>query len=158
MILVTVGTQLPFSRFVSILDKWNEKNQEKVIAQIGVDTGVYRFLEVVDFISINDFEKVILDTSVIVSHAGMGSILTALKYKKPIILFPRDASLLEHRNNHQQATIKSFKDTPGVYAAFNENELIDLLNRRHTLKPSTLNVSSEYEKLGVFINKVLVSK
>jgi UDP-N-acetylglucosamine transferase subunit ALG13 len=85
----------------------------------------------------------------------MGSILTALKYKKPIILFPRNADFGEHRNNHQQATLRSFKDTPGVYAAFSESELLALLDNRDNLQPSTLNVSPEYEKLGCFINKII---
>ncbi len=158
MILLTVGTQLPFCRFVSLVDKWCETSKEKVIAQVGADSNSYRFLDVINFIPVNEFEEIILETSLIVSHAGMGSILTALKYNKPIILFPRDAGLSEHRNNHQQATLRAFKDTPGVYAAFNERELIELLDNRHDLKPSTLNVSSEYEKLGSFINKVLGSR
>ena len=41
---------------------------------------------------------------VIVSHAGMGSILTAIEAGKPVILMPRRADLGEHRNDHQRDT------------------------------------------------------
>ncbi len=67
----------------------------------------------------------------------MGSILTALELEKPIIIFPRRAALGEHRNEHQLATAKKFSGrTEGVYVAFDEAELIELLTNTHKLRPS----------------------
>ena len=35
----------------------------------------------------------------IVAHAGMGTIISAMQHQKPIIIFPRIAALGEHRTN-----------------------------------------------------------
>ncbi|MCG8094946.1 MAG: glycosyl transferase family 28, partial [Candidatus Thiodiazotropha endolucinida] len=64
-----------------------------------------------------------------VAHAGMGSILSSLSLGKPIIIMPRKASLGEHRNEHQMATAKRFQNRPGVYVAWDEKQLVVLLNR-----------------------------
>jgi len=64
----------------------------------------------------------------IVSHAGMGSIISALKFKKPIIIFPRMAEKGEHRNNHQFATAKWLEDKSGIKVAWDEAALMELLN------------------------------
>jgi UDP-N-acetylglucosamine transferase subunit ALG13 len=154
MILVTVGTQLPFPRFVSAIDSWNYKSKKTIFAQVGEDDNKYHNMNYVKFLPIEEFDQIISETTVIVSHAGMGSILTALKYNKPIILFPRNALLGEHRNDHQLATLRAFQNTPGVYVAFDESGLFDLLDKIDFLEPSVLCESSEYRRLGAFIDHI----
>ena len=85
----------------------------------------------------------------------MGSILTALRVKKPIIIFPRKASLNEHRNDHQLATSESFANVEGVYVAKSKDELFDLLNRKDELVSGVLNDSEEYIKLMNNLEKIL---
>jgi UDP-N-acetylglucosamine transferase subunit ALG13 len=63
----------------------------------------------------------------------MGSILTALKYKKPILIMPRRASLGEHRNDHQIATAKWLESTAGIAVAWNESGIESFLNNRDAL-------------------------
>ena len=63
----------------------------------------------------------------IISHAGMGTIFSALQKDKPIIVFPRVVALGEHRNEHQVATANKFKELGSVYVAMNEDELKKLL-------------------------------
>jgi UDP-N-acetylglucosamine transferase subunit ALG13 len=72
-------------------------------------------------------------SSLIVAHAGMGSILTALRHKKPILIMPRKASLGEHRNDHQMATAKWLGSRPGVSVAWNEKELQSVLDNHKEL-------------------------
>ena len=50
------------------------------------------------------FAELVTQADVIVAHAGMGTILTALELGKPLILMPRRADLGEHRNDHQRDT------------------------------------------------------
>lgn len=73
--------------------------------------------------------------SVIVSHAGMGSILTALRYRRPIIIMPRKADLGEHRNDHQLATARWMAARPGVMVAWEADDLAALLDRHRELVP-----------------------
>lgn len=57
------------------------------------------------------------DADVIVAHAGMGSILTALSMGKPIIVMPRRAIWQEHRNDHQMASAGKLRATAGLTVA-----------------------------------------
>jgi UDP-N-acetylglucosamine transferase subunit ALG13 len=57
----------------------------------------------------------------------MGTILSALQKDKPIIVFPRIAALGEHRNEHQLATARKFKEMRTVNVAMNEEELTSML-------------------------------
>ncbi|AOL93009.1 glycosyltransferase [Porphyrobacter sp. LM 6] len=61
----------------------------------------------------------------IVSHAGIGTILTAARFAKPIVLIPRRAALEEHRNDHQLATVAQLATRPGILVARDETELSD---------------------------------
>jgi UDP-N-acetylglucosamine transferase subunit ALG13 len=71
---------------------------------------------------------------VIVSHAGMGTILTALHHRKPILVMPKRASLGEHRNEHQLATARHMMQLGNVNVAFDEAELRDKLDQLGELK------------------------
>lgn len=134
MIFVTVGTQLSFDRLIVAIDQWAANNpSEKVFAQIGPAKYTPQHIEYSDFVAPNKADELFRQASLIVSHAGMGSILTALKYRKPILIMPRHANLGEHRNDHQLATAKWLGSTPGVIVAKDENEVSDLLNNRQKL-------------------------
>lgn len=155
MIFVTVGTQLPFDRLLSMVEDWLLTNNKtvNVNAQVGDSKFTSKVLNVFKNISPKEFSKIFENSSVIVAHAGMGSILTALQLNKPIIIFPRLASLGEHRNDHQLATINSFSNTPGVYVATNKTELFALLDNFENLKGGSMNNSTEYSKLLVFLKE-----
>ena len=71
--------------------------------------------------------------SVMVSHAGMGSIITALELGKPIIILARDHERNEHRNAHQSDTLRRFAHYPGIYPARDEAHVIELLDQSETL-------------------------
>jgi UDP-N-acetylglucosamine transferase subunit ALG13 len=60
----------------------------------------------------------------------MGTIISALVRQKPIIIFPRIASLGEHRNEHQLATAEKMKALGYVYVAQNADELKDLILKK----------------------------
>jgi len=132
VIFVTVGTQLPFDRMVGLVDEWSGKNNVDVFAQVGPTTRRFNFVEQSSFLEPADFDKYFSEASLVVAHAGMGSILTALSYGKPIIIMPRQAGLGEHRNDHQMATAKRFASHPAVCVAWDEQSLIDHLTRMNS--------------------------
>lgn len=105
MILATVGTQLPFDRMLLALDTWAALNPTMpVLAQTGRTARRYAHLTMVEQLDQPRFVEAVTQARVIVSHAGMGTILTALELGKPLILMPRRADLGEHRNDHQRDT------------------------------------------------------
>ena len=149
MILVTVGTQIPFDRLIHYVDKWAAESQERssVVAQVGKSNFHSENISVLTSVEPEQFEEYITKSDFIISHAGMGSILTALRVKKPIIIFPRSAALGEHRNDHQMATARSFENVEGVYVATTEDDLLEILNNKEKLCSGVLNDSMEYKKL-----------
>jgi UDP-N-acetylglucosamine transferase subunit ALG13 len=127
MIFVTTGTQLPFDRFIKIIDEIAQFVQEPIIAQMIKDSYQPKNIETFNFIAPDEFERFMVDARLIVSHAGMGSIITAIKYRKPIIIFPRLASLKEHRNDHQIATAMKMNELGYTYTAYDKKQLKDLI-------------------------------
>ncbi|SFB95638.1 glycosyltransferase [Pseudoalteromonas denitrificans] len=159
MILVTVGTQIPFDRLITLVDEWVSESgtKQEVIAQVG--SSVYSSKNITIFQSVEpeQFETYINDCDFIISHAGMGSILTALRVKKPIVIFPRKAALGEHRNDHQLATARSFANVDGVYAVHDKEELFALLSKSSTLGGGVLKDSDDYKMLLSNVKNILVS-
>lgn len=135
LILVTVGTQLAFDRLVEAVDLWVGNNpKERAFAQIGPAEYTPKYLESRDFVPPDQADALFREANLIVSHAGMGSILTALKYKKPILIMPRKAALGEHRNDHQLATAKWLGGKPGVTVAWEAVDVARLLDDRASLR------------------------
>jgi len=157
MIFITVGTQLPFDRLINYVDEWQSQTEEPVdiVAQVGTSDCKPNNMLVHKTIEPELFEKYITECDLLISHAGMGSILTALRLNKPIIIFPRQASLKEHRNDHQLATSKSFSDVSGIYVAFFKEELFGLLNAKQKLESGVLNESVEYKRLKKNIAEII---
>lgn len=140
MILVTVGTDLPFDRMVRVVDAWAaETGREDVFAQIGEGGWKPKHIRFAEFLPPQEFSEYFASARVIVSHAGMGTILTALYRGKPILVMPKKASLGEHRNEHQTATARRMMEIGGVNVAFDERELreklghLDELTRGRTI-------------------------
>jgi UDP-N-acetylglucosamine transferase subunit ALG13 len=134
LIFLTVGTQLPFDRLVMAVDNWAGMNADvKVFAQIGPSKQAPVHLEYVDFIGAGKVDDLMQQAELIIAHAGMGSIVSALRYQRPIVILPRRAELREHRNDHQLATAKWLASRPGVHVAWDAAELLRLLERRRHL-------------------------
>ncbi|MBW6524014.1 hypothetical protein KZ810_10955 [Sphingomonas sp. RHCKR47] len=128
MILVSVGTQLPFDRLIRAVDQWSATNgRDDVVAQIGPTAFRPTAMKSFAHIPHDQFRELQRECDLMICHAGMGSIITAMEFGKPIIIMPRDHRLGEHRNGHQFATLRAFGDRPGIYPAENEKQLTALL-------------------------------
>jgi Uncharacterized conserved protein len=155
MILLSVGTQLPFDRLISIMDDLAPNIPEPVYGQIGFGKYVPRNFEFSSAIAPAEFEERFRGADVIVSHAGIGTILTAQRHEKPIILFPRRARYGEHRNDHQLATCRNLGGTPGIYVAYNEEELRKLIESKEGLQPASIGSSPERDQLIASLRQFL---
>lgn len=129
MIFVTIGTQEPFDRLIRAVDQYAPKwGGERVIAQMGVSEYSPRNIEQVDYLSPEKYAEIFDESRLIISHAGTGTILTALLKRKPILVMPRIASLGEHRNEHQMATAVRFGELGYLKWAKNEIALVEILD------------------------------
>ena len=128
MIFVTVGSDVPFDRLVSAVDEWaGLTGRRDVFAQIGRSSLRPSHIEHTAFIDPRVFVDRMKQASVVVSHAGMGTILTALYYQKPLLVMPRRASLGETRSDHQFATARHLAEIAKIAVAPDEVALIDKL-------------------------------
>lgn len=134
MIFLTVGAQMPFDRLVRGVDQWAcARARSDVFAQIGTTDYTPNSIEWSAFLEPPAFRERIERAAVIVAHAGMGSILTALQCGKPILVMPRRGDLRETRNDHQVATAERFKELGRVSVAMDESELPERLDEIHRL-------------------------
>ena len=107
MIFVTVGTDLPFDRMVRVVDRWAaDTGRREIFAQIGETAWRPAHMEFSNFLDPSEFVRRFSAARTIVAHAGMGTILSALRYEKAIVVMPRLAALEEQRNDHQMATAR----------------------------------------------------
>lgn len=130
MIFVTVGTQVQFDRLIRAVDEWAGAHaRSDIFAQIGPSNHQFEHIHTQRFIDPTGFRNRVEAASLVIAHAGMGSIITALELGKRIIVMPRRASLGEHRNDHQVATAKRFAAQGRIEVAFDEGELADKLDK-----------------------------
>lgn len=138
MIFVTVGSQMPFDRMIRAIDAWAEANErDDLVAQIG-DTDLRpRALTWSRRLPATEFDQHCRDATAIVAHAGMGSILTALRHGTPILVMPRRFDRRETRNDHQVATATRLAERGLVHVAMDEDEFPAQLDRLGELDASS---------------------
>lgn len=133
MIFVAVGTQLPFDRLIRTVDQWAQSSGEPGVAQIADGTYQPQALRWERFMATADFNRYLREADLIISHAGMGNIISALELRKPIIVMNRQHALGEHRNDHQADGLEWMGKLNGVYTAKSEHQLLELLSNRTAL-------------------------
>ncbi len=101
MILVTVGTHLPFDRLLRGVAPLADR--EEMVVQRGAGEFVPPEATCVGFLPFEEFEALVRAARVVVTHAGVGSVLTCLRNGRNPIVIPRRAELGEAADNHQVA-------------------------------------------------------
>ena len=136
MIFLTVGGQIAFDRLARAGDRWAEAHPDReIFAQIGQTSFVPESMEFVSALAPAEFRERVESASLVVSHAGMGTIITALELGVPILVMPRKAALGEHRNDHQLATVEHLSHRDLIYCASDENELVEKLSQLDGVSP-----------------------
>lgn len=132
MIFLTIGSHEPFDRLVRAVDAWAGASGQggRIFGQITDRAGhVPQNFEHVAKIGPEEYTRCCSEADLIVSHVGMGTILTALSLGTPALLMPRRGHLRETRNDHQVATARHLGDRPGLTIAETEDDLPALLDR-----------------------------
>lgn len=130
MIFVTVGSRLPFDRMIETIDEWAlAEGRDDVFAQIGDSHYNAKQIRTADTLSPAEFRDQCEQADIIVAHAGMGTILTAIEFRKPIIVMPRRGKLGETRNDHQVDTAVKLEALGYVHVAEDEKALRQILNQ-----------------------------
>lgn len=138
MIFVVLGTQdKGFPRLLEAVDKEIEKGtiKEKVVVQAGQTKYESKNMEIFDFVSAPEFEKLMDKADIVITHGGAGTILTAIKKGKKIIAAPRLAKYKEHHNDHQKQIIEEFAKMGYILELRDFQKLGVMIQKMKNFKP-----------------------
>ena len=127
MIFVTLGTQdKPFPRLIKAVEKQVELGNisEEVIVQSGCTKYKSNKIQILEYMTIDEFKYHLKQANLIISHAGVGTIIQALENNKVVIAAARKAEFGEHVSNHQQQLLDSFADA-GYILPLNDFDKLD---------------------------------
>ena len=159
MILVTLGTQdKKFTRLLEEIDRLIEKKviTEEVIVQAGYSCDYKsKNMQIFDLISKAEFDKLISKCDYLITHAGVGNILTGLKYNKKIIAVPRLKEYKEHVNNHQLEITNTFTKEGYIIGIYDVKELENAILKIKKFKPKEF-ISNKNKALSII--KKLIDK
>ena len=102
---------MPFDRLTAAIDEWYVNSPaDEVYGQVG-DTQISELhFDHTSKMPPSEFRKYIRWSDLVVSHAGMGTIISSLDLATPVLVLPRKSSLSETRNDHQFGTTKRLTD------------------------------------------------
>ena len=126
MIFVIFGSQkFQFNRLLKKIDELIESGdiKEEVFAQIGVSDYTPKNYNYKDFVTQDEFKEYMDKADLIITHAGTGAIVTALKKDKKVIAIPRLSEYGEHVDDHQIQLIDEFKEMNFIEPVYQIDEL-----------------------------------
>lgn len=130
MIFVVVGTQkFQLNRLLKEIDAQIEKGiiKEEVFAQIGNSDYKPKHYKFKKFINKDEFEKIMEECTILITHSGVGTIISGLNHNKPVIIYPRLKKYNEHVDDHQTEIAKSFSEMNYVLLCNENDDLSNLL-------------------------------
>jgi len=129
MIFVTIGTHSQgFDRLVHAVDSLAARSKEEFIIQIGDASSKPKYAKWFTHRSEKEMGELYRRARVVISHAGAGSIISALRYKKPLIVVPRLKKFGEHIDDHQKELANAVSEA-GLATA-----LLDITNLEESIK------------------------
>jgi len=156
MIFLTVGTQFAFDRLVSCVDEAAGRGlvYDKIYAQIGETTYTPHNFEYVKFLDKSSFDKYVMESSAVISHAGMGIISAAMNAGKPLLVMPRQKKFGEAVNDHQSAIAKKYEQFGHLLAAIAESELPGKIVhlKKFVPKPRQDQAAAVSQRIKIFLN------
>jgi beta-1,4-N-acetylglucosaminyltransferase len=157
MIFVTIGVMYGFGRLVMKMDELASRMSEPVIIQIGETEYEPKNAKYFRFSSRNEMEDLYRKARIIVGHAGVGTILKAAEYKKPMILVPRMKKYGEHINDHQLEITKELEQEGRAKIVYNIEDLESALHHLPDIETSSIE-NKLVKNLKEYMDQILLDK
>lgn len=148
MIFVTLGSQkFQFDRLLAQIDRLIEDGTitEPVLAQTGHSTYVPKHFQTQAFMDREAFAAAMEKADTVITHAGTGAIIGAVKKGKKTIAVPRLSQYGEHVDDHQLQIVAQFtemnllepcwdtKDLAQAYRAAMKKRYTPYVSNTHTI-------------------------
>lgn len=146
MILVLLGTQNnSFHRLLEEIDNLIQKGiiKEEVVVQSGYTKYETSNMKQFDLIDSEEFEELQKKARIIITHGGVGSIISSIKKGKKVIAVPRLHEYGEHVNNHQKQIVELFKEKGYIIGISDVKDLEKALLEVEKFKPVKFQQNNE---------------
>lgn len=159
MIFVSTGTQkFPFDRLLVAVDHCIEAGviEEEVFAQTGASAYTPLHYGFSPFLDQDKYKEKMAAADLVITHAGTGAIVSALKKGKTVIAVPRYRKYGEHVDNHQAQILKAFEQMGYIEACYHTEDLADAIRAAHskTYKPYISNTAHFITDLENYLTSV----
>ena len=138
MILVLLGTQNnSFHRLLEEIQKNidNENIQEEVVVQKGYTKFESKDMTIYDELPIEKFNELIEKADLVITHGGVGSIISSVTRGKKVIAVPRLKKYNEHVNDHQLDIIQTFDEMGYIIGIQEVQQLGEAIKKVKEFKP-----------------------
>ena len=158
MILVLLGTQNnSFHRLLEEIQKNIDNGNilEEVIVQKGYTKFESKDMTIYNQLPIDELNQLIEKASLVITHGGVGSIITSISNDKKVIAVPRLSKYNEHVNDHQLDIIDSFNEMGYIIGLNGVDELENALKKVKNFIPNKYvkNTGNIVKIIGDFIDK-----
>jgi beta-1,4-N-acetylglucosaminyltransferase len=157
MIFITVGTDThQFDRLLEEVDRLIESKaiREKVVAQTGNSTYEPKLYRHKKFLESDEMMRLIKASDMVISHAGIGSIITIKENRKPLVIVPRLRKFGEHTDDHQVQVAKELEKQKKAVSVFDISDLQAALVKARKTKIKGLETTKISEIVSEYLSKV----
>ena len=154
MILVMLGTQNnSFHRLLEEIDDLINKGiiNDEVVVQAGHTKYKSKNMKIFSLIPLEELEELIEKADLIITHGGVGSIISSLKKGKKVIAVPRLHEYQEHVNNHQKEIVETFDKKGYIIGIQDVKELNETIEKSKDFIPEKY-LSSNKKMLNIIEN------
>lgn len=139
MILVLLGTQNnDFTRLLREVQNNIDNGiiKEDVVVQAGSTKFESKDMKIFSLVPTDELLKLQEQARVIITHGGVGSIISSIKLGKKVIAIPRLAKYGEHVNDHQIQIVESFAKNGLIKGIFDIEKLGETLEKIESFSPT----------------------
>lgn len=138
MILVTLGTNdKSFIRLIKKIEELKIKGliEQDIIVQAGYTKYASEHMQIFDLIDMEKFDKLLQECSLLITHGGVGTIISGLQNNKKVIAVPRLQKYGEHVNDHQLQIIENFAESGFILPSYDVDVLEEAILKAESFEP-----------------------
>lgn len=146
MILVLLGTQNnSFHRLLEEIEKNIEDGtiKEEVIVQAGYTKFESKRMKIFSLVPKEELEMLQQQANLIITHGGVGSIITSIRKGKKVIAVPRLHEYGEHVNNHQIEIVENFNEQGYIIGIEKVEDLKQAILKANEFQPNEYKKNNE---------------
>lgn len=142
---ITVGATRQFDRLIKQVDQLvaSGKIKGNIFAQIGHSNYTPKNIEYTRFLPYSEMKNKLARSKTVISHGGVGTIITALKNNSKIIAVPRTSKHNEHIDDHQFEIVNYFAKLGILIPCLELKSLTTILSEIDKFKFENINFKSE---------------